>query len=406
MVLKRRKDEGPTGAQEKYTDGEGSPNGEHRYEFGPGGQEKYTDGEDSPNGEHKYEFGPSAQEKYTDDEGSPNGEHKYEFGPGAQENYTDGEGSPNGEHKYEFGPGTQDKYTDGKDSPYGEHSTNSDLAVPMGILLLSALSEFVLMFPIRTAFAINILLLSARSEFVLMFPIRTAFAIGILHQEMFPFMLLYFCHYIPMGRFYEVEILDLQKIMINQAVDVCHLNTSSWCHNHPALLNLARLPVKSKCATGYTRMTCHGPPMPTGHIRNFAIKPYIYVYVRASMLESKVHTNTSLLIKKVHTNTSLLIQIKVQYKCHQEMFPFMLLYFCHYIPMARFCEVEILDLQKIMINQVVDVCHLNTSSWSRNHPAFVELGSTPGEIEVCHWIYKNDLSWTADANWSYKKFYH
>ncbi|AES96119.1 BURP domain protein [Medicago truncatula] len=234
--------EGPPDAQEKYTDGEGSPNGEHKYEFGPGGQEKYADGEDSPNGEHKYEFGPSSQEKYTDDEGSPNGEHKYEFGPGAQENYTDGEGSPNGEHKYEFGPGTQDKYTDGKGSPYGEHSTNSDLAVPMGILLLSALSEFVLMFPIRTAFAIDILLLSARSEFVLMFPIRTAFAIGILHQEMFPFMLLYFCHYIPMARFYEVEILDLQKIMINQAVDVCHLTTSSWSRNHPAFVELGSTP--------------------------------------------------------------------------------------------------------------------------------------------------------------------
>ncbi|AES96111.1 transmembrane protein, putative [Medicago truncatula] len=42
----------------------------------------------------------------------------------------------------------------------------------------------------------------------------------------------------------------------------------------------------------------------------------------------------------------------------------------------------ILDLQKIMINQAVDVSHLNTSLWSRNHLAFVELGSTPAEIEV------------------------
>lgn len=84
--------------------------------------------------------------------------------------------------------------------------------------------------------------------------------------------------------------------------------------------------------------------------------------------------------------------------CHQEMFPYMLLYFCHYIPKVRVYQVDILDLQKIKINQAVGVCHLNTSSWSRNHPAFVELGSAPGEIEVCHWIFENDMSWTADAN--------
>ncbi|AES96117.1 polygalacturonase non-catalytic protein [Medicago truncatula] len=106
--------------------------------------------------------------------------------------------------------------------------------------------------------------------------------------------------------------------------------------------------------------------------------------------------------KLIHSNSQWKNESVI---CHQEMFPFMLLYFCHYIPMVRFYEVEILDLQKIMINQAVDVCHLNISSWSRNHPAFLELGSTPGEIEVCHWIYKNDMSWTANANWSYKKFY-
>ncbi|RHN55003.1 putative BURP domain-containing protein [Medicago truncatula] len=83
--------------------------------------------------------------------------------------------------------------------------------------------------------------------------------------------------------------------------------------------------------------------------------------------------------------------------CHQEVFPVML-YFCHYIPMVRVYNVEILTLQRIKINQAVDVCHIDTSSWSRSHPAFLELGSAPGEIEVCHWIFQNDISWTADAN--------
>ncbi|RHN54996.1 putative BURP domain-containing protein [Medicago truncatula] len=83
--------------------------------------------------------------------------------------------------------------------------------------------------------------------------------------------------------------------------------------------------------------------------------------------------------------------------CHQEVFPVML-YFCHYIPMVRVYNVEILTLQRIKINQVVVVCHIDTSSSSRSHPAFLELGSAPGEIEVCHWIFQNDMSWTDDAN--------
>jgi hypothetical protein len=37
---------------------------------------------------------------------------------------------------------------------------------------------------------------------------------------------------------------------------------------------------------------------------------------------------------------------------------------------------------------------LDTTTWSSTHDAFVSLGSSPGQIEVCHWIFENDMIWT------------
>ncbi|GLJ40908.1 hypothetical protein SUGI_0846260 [Cryptomeria japonica] len=45
------------------------------------------------------------------------------------------------------------------------------------------------------------------------------------------------------------------------------------------------------------------------------------------------------------------------------------------------------------INEGVAICHLDTRQWSAKHAAFVALGHEPGEIEVCHWIFENDLVW-------------
>ncbi|XP_050260928.1 polygalacturonase-1 non-catalytic subunit beta-like [Quercus robur] len=80
--------------------------------------------------------------------------------------------------------------------------------------------------------------------------------------------------------------------------------------------------------------------------------------------------------------------------CHQSLFPY-LVYYCHSVPKVRVYEADILDPNsKAKINHGVAVCHLNTSSWDPNHEAFLELGSGPGRIEVCHWIFENDLTWT------------
>ncbi|OAY32595.1 hypothetical protein MANES_13G030301v8 [Manihot esculenta] len=76
-----------------------------------------------------------------------------------------------------------------------------------------------------------------------------------------------------------------------------------------------------------------------------------------------------------------------------------LLYFCHSVPKVRVYEADILDTNsKAKINHGVAICHLDTSSWSPAHEAFLTLGSGPGRIEVCHWIFENDMAWTTAEN--------
>ncbi|XP_041012127.1 polygalacturonase 1 beta-like protein 3 [Juglans microcarpa x Juglans regia] len=80
--------------------------------------------------------------------------------------------------------------------------------------------------------------------------------------------------------------------------------------------------------------------------------------------------------------------------CHQSLFPY-LLYYCHSVPKVRVYEADIHDpSSKAKINHGVAICHVDTSAWSPSHGAFLALGSGPGRIEVCHWIFENDMTWT------------
>lgn len=80
--------------------------------------------------------------------------------------------------------------------------------------------------------------------------------------------------------------------------------------------------------------------------------------------------------------------------CHQSLFPY-LLYYCHSVPKVRVYESDLWDPKtKTKINHGVAICHLDTSDWSPTHGAFMALGSAPGRIEVCHWIFENDMTWT------------
>lgn len=80
--------------------------------------------------------------------------------------------------------------------------------------------------------------------------------------------------------------------------------------------------------------------------------------------------------------------------CHQSLYPY-LVYYCHSVPRVRLYEADIVDTASgATINHGVAICHLDTSAWSPGHGAFVALGHGPGQIEVCHWIYENDMTWT------------
>ncbi|KAG0487396.1 hypothetical protein HPP92_009491 [Vanilla planifolia] len=80
--------------------------------------------------------------------------------------------------------------------------------------------------------------------------------------------------------------------------------------------------------------------------------------------------------------------------CHQSLFPY-LVYYCHSVPRVRVYEAEILAVDtKNKINHGVAICHLDTSDWSPTHGAFLALGPGPGKIEVCHWIFEGDMTWT------------
>ncbi|KAL5165607.1 Polygalacturonase 1 beta-like protein 3 [Glycine soja] len=49
---------------------------------------------------------------------------------------------------------------------------------------------------------------------------------------------------------------------------------------------------------------------------------------------------------------------------------------------------------KTKINHEVAIYHLDTTVWSPTHSAFVALVLGPGQIEMCHWIFENDTTWT------------
>ncbi|XP_047316821.1 polygalacturonase non-catalytic subunit AroGP2-like [Impatiens glandulifera] len=80
--------------------------------------------------------------------------------------------------------------------------------------------------------------------------------------------------------------------------------------------------------------------------------------------------------------------------CHQRLYPY-LLYYCHSVPKVKVYSADILDVQtKVKINNGIAICHLDTSEWIPGHEAFLALKSSPGLIEVCHWIFENEMNWT------------
>jgi hypothetical protein len=64
------------------------------------------------------------------------------------------------------------------------------------------------------------------------------------HSYMFPYML-YYRHFIPAVRMYDVDILDPKnKIQINQTIAICHVDTSFWTSTQVAFKILGSGPGK------------------------------------------------------------------------------------------------------------------------------------------------------------------
>jgi hypothetical protein len=58
---------------------------------------------------------------------------------------------------------------------------------------------------------------------------------------------MYYCHSIATVRLYDVEILDIKnKTKINQAIILCHMDTSSWVSTHVAFKLFGSSPGKTE----------------------------------------------------------------------------------------------------------------------------------------------------------------
>ncbi|XP_043690769.1 polygalacturonase-1 non-catalytic subunit beta-like [Telopea speciosissima] len=103
-------------------------------------------------------------------------------------------------------------------------------------------------------------------------------------------------------------------------------------------------------------------------------------------IEGSYENVTIGVVKLIYGNLS-----KPPVLCHSQPFPFQV-YYCHVLQKVKVYAVDIYAEEKV--NQVIMVCHYDTSTWNPNHLAFKLLGFGPGLIEVCHWINENGLVWT------------
>ncbi|GAA0150479.1 hypothetical protein LIER_09411 [Lithospermum erythrorhizon] len=79
--------------------------------------------------------------------------------------------------------------------------------------------------------------------------------------------------------------------------------------------------------------------------------------------------------------------------CHEVFLPFST-YYCHVISSTRLYAVELIEPQtNVKVNNVLAICHMDTSTWAKEHVAFKLLKLSPGKGEACHWFSQTDLAW-------------
>lgn len=76
--------------------------------------------------------------------------------------------------------------------------------------------------------------------------------------------------------------------------------------------------------------------------------------------------------------------------CHNLMFPSQV-YYCHHVKGTKVVQASLVAADGSTISGVA-VCHLDTTMWSSEHPAFAAL-KIPRGAEACHWTAQNDYIW-------------
>nr|QCP71054.1 BURP domain RD22-like protein [Pohlia nutans] len=79
--------------------------------------------------------------------------------------------------------------------------------------------------------------------------------------------------------------------------------------------------------------------------------------------------------------------------CHTVMFP-SALYYCHHVTGTKVVQAKIRVNSSVI--DAVGICHLDTSLWASEHPAFTAL-NIPRGAEACHWTVQNDIVWVSAA---------
>lgn len=78
--------------------------------------------------------------------------------------------------------------------------------------------------------------------------------------------------------------------------------------------------------------------------------------------------------------------------CHNLMFPSQL-YYCHQVTGTMVVQASLAAADGSTIHGVA-ICHLDTTMWASEHPAFAAL-KIPRGAEACHWTAQNDMIWVS-----------
>ncbi len=81
--------------------------------------------------------------------------------------------------------------------------------------------------------------------------------------------------------------------------------------------------------------------------------------------------------------------------CHNLMFTSQL-YYCHHLTRTKVVQASLIGTDSSVIHGVA-ICHINTTQWASEHPAFATL-DIPHGAKACHWNTQHNLIWIKQTN--------